>query len=90
MLKLSYWKSKQDRSGKHWAAEIVNFRDRIQKRRRDSPSLNLLIESIYGEVFPVGVKFVSQLRSLPLDASISIEQALDDDWFPKTFQSDEN
>ncbi len=27
LLKLSYWQSEKERSGPHWSAEIVNFRD---------------------------------------------------------------
>jgi hypothetical protein len=90
LLKLSYWESEKDRSGKHWAAEIVNFRYQIHKRLKDSPSLNPAMESIYAEVFPVAVKSVSQLCSLPLDARISLELALNDNWFPETSPLDRN
>ena len=82
LLKLSYWEGEKERSGNHWAAEIVNFRYQIHRRLKDSPSLKVKLESIYAEVFPVAVKSVSKLFSLPSDAHISLEQALDDDWFP--------
>ncbi|MEM8779505.1 MAG: DUF29 domain-containing protein [Cyanobacteria bacterium P01_G01_bin.49] len=86
LLKLSYWEFEKDRSGNHWAAEIVNFRYQINKRLKDSPSLKPTVESIYNEVFPVAVKSVSQLFLLPSDAHISLENALDDDWFPNSEQ----
>ncbi len=83
LLKLSYWESEKEISGNHWAAEIVNFRYQIHTLLRDSPSLKPAMESIYSEVFPVAVKSVSKLFSLPSDANVSLEQALDDDWFPQ-------
>ena len=82
LLKLSYWEGEKERSGNHWASEIVNFRYQIHKRLKESPSLKSKLESIYTEVFPVAIKSVSKLFSLPPDAHISLEQALDDDWFP--------
>jgi hypothetical protein len=84
LLKLSYWESEKERSGNHWAAEIVNFRYQINKRLKDSPSLNPALESMYAEVFPVALKSVSKLFLPPSDAHISLKQALDDDWFPET------
>lgn len=53
LLKLSYWESEKALSGNHWASEIVNFRYQINKRLKESPSLNPAMESIYAEVFPV-------------------------------------
>lgn len=82
LLKLSYWEAEKERSGNHWASEIVNFRYQINKRLKESPSLKTQMESMYAEVFPVAVKSVSKLFGLPPDAHISLKQALDDDWFP--------
>jgi len=82
LLKLAYWESEKDRSGNYWAAEIVNFRYQINKRIKESPSLKPALESMYAEIFPIAIKSVSQLFSLPSDAHISLTQALDDDWFP--------
>ena len=81
LLKLSYWQDEKERSGKHWAAEIVNFRAQIQHRLEDSPSLKPELEAMYAKAYPVAVKSVSQLFSLPKDAHISLEHALDEDWF---------
>jgi len=82
LLKLSYWESEKDRSGNYWAAEIVNFRYQINKRIKESHSLKPALESMYAEIFPIAIKSVSKLFSLPSDAHISLTQALDDDWFP--------
>jgi hypothetical protein len=37
---------------------------------------------MYDKVYPVAIKSVSQLFSLNSDAHISLEQILDDNWFP--------
>lgn len=83
LLKLSYWESEKERNGNHWKSEIVNFRYQVHKRLKESPSLRPELESIYTEIFPVAIKSVSQLFSLPIDVYISLEKTLDNDWFPK-------
>jgi hypothetical protein len=81
LLKLFYWEVEKEHSGNHWAAEIVNFRAQIQHRLEDSPSLSPELEAMYAKAYPVAVKSVSKLFSLPNDAHISLKQALDEDWF---------
>jgi hypothetical protein len=83
LLKLSYWESEKERNGNHWKSEIVNFRYQIHKRLKESPSLRPELESIYAEIFPVAIKSVSQLFPLSIDAYISLEKTLNNDWFPK-------
>ncbi|MCA2693958.1 MULTISPECIES: DUF29 domain-containing protein [unclassified Microcystis] len=82
LLKLAYWQEEKKRSGNHWAAAIVNFRAQIQQRLEDSPSLRPELAAMYDKVYPVAIKSVSQLFSLNSDAHISLEQTLDDNWFP--------
>ncbi|GBF53883.1 hypothetical protein N0824_01740 [Microcystis sp. 0824] len=83
LLKLAYWQEEKKRSGNHWAAAIVNFRAQIQHRLEDSPSLRQELAAMYDKVYPVAIKSVSQLFSLNSDAHISLEQTLDDNWFPQ-------
>ena len=83
LLKLAYWQEEKKRSGNHWAAAIVNFRAQIQQRLEDSPSLRPELAAMYDKVYPVAIKSVSQLFSLNSDAHISLEQTLDDNWFPQ-------
>ena len=83
LLKLAYWQEEKKRSGNHWAAAIVNFRAQIQHRLEDSPSLRSELAAMYDKVYPVAIKSVSQLFSLNSDAHISLEQILDDNWFPR-------
>lgn len=82
LLKLSYWEEEKERVGNHWASEIVNFRAQIQTRLEDSPSLRSQLPSLYEKAYPVAVKSVSKLFSLPPNAEITLDQALDEDWFP--------
>ena len=82
LLKLSYWESEKQLSGNHWAAEIVNFRSLIHTRLEDSPSLRPQLEAIYDKAYPVAIKSVSKLFSLPPESQITLSQALDEDWFP--------
>jgi len=83
LLKLSYWESEKERNGNHWKSEIVNFRYQVHKRLKESPSLRPELESIYTEIFPVAIKSISQLFPLPIDAYISLEKTLDNEWFPE-------
>ncbi|MCZ8046944.1 MAG: DUF29 domain-containing protein [Microcystis aeruginosa K13-05] len=82
LLKLAYWQEEKKRSGNHWAAAIVNFCAQIQHGLEDSPSLRPELAAMYDKVYPVAIKSVSQLFSLNSDAHISLEQILDDNWFP--------
>ncbi len=82
LLKLCYWDSERDYSGNHWASDVVNFRYQIKKRLTEFPSLKPKLEAIHEEVLSVAIKSVATLCSLPSDAYISLENALDEDWFP--------
>ncbi|MEQ9232957.1 DUF29 domain-containing protein [Coleofasciculus sp. E2-BRE-01] len=81
LLKLSYWEAEKEYSRNLMAAEIVNFRAQIQQRLEDSPSLKPELDAMYAKAYPVAIKSVSKLFSLPKDTHISLEQALDEDWF---------
>lgn len=82
LFKLAYWQSEKSHSGNYWASEIVNFRYQIRKRLQESASLKSAMSEIDAETLPVAIKSVSKLFPLPPNADISLEQALDDDWFP--------
>ncbi len=82
LLKLKYWKSEQERNKKHWRAEIVNFRILLDKRLKDSPSLKAKLEDIYQDIFPGCQRSVGQLCDLPEEVELSLEQVLDENWYP--------
>lgn len=83
LLKLSYWEEEKERVGNHWASEIVNFRAQIETRLEDSPSLRSQLPALYEKAYPVAVKSVSKLFSLPPNAEITLSQTLDENWFPE-------
>ncbi len=82
LLKLKYWKSEQERNKKHWRAEIVNFRILLDKRLQDSPSLKAKLDEIYQDVLPGCKRSVAQLFDLPEEVELSLEQVLDENWYP--------
>ncbi len=82
LLKLKYWQAEQERNKKHWRSEIVNFRILLNKRLQDSPSLKAKLEEIYQEVFPGCKRSVAQLFELPEEVELSLEQVLDENWYP--------
>ena len=63
-------------------SEIVNFRILLDKRLQDSPSLKAKLEDIYQEVFPGCKRSVAQLFDLPEEVDLSLEQVLDENWYP--------
>jgi hypothetical protein len=88
LLKLHYWESERDYNANHWQAEITTFRFQLSKYLSDSPSLKRYLEQIFGECYGAALRSVSRamgvkLGSLPEEAIATLEQALDDDWFPK-------
>ena len=82
LLKLKYWEGERERNGKHWRSEVVNFRLLLHKRLKESPSLKVKIAEIYAEIFPGCKRSVEQLFELPKQASLDLEQVLDENWFP--------
>ncbi len=82
LLKLSYWEAEKKQSSSHWAAEVVNFRAQIQNLLEDSPSLKNELAGMYIKAYSVASKSISKLFDLPENTHISLEQCLDEDWFP--------
>jgi (2Fe-2S) ferredoxin len=51
LLKLTYWESERDYNGKHWKAEIRNFRIELQDLLKDSPSLKPYLVSVFSDCY---------------------------------------
>ncbi len=79
---MSYWDSEKERNNRHWASEVVNFRAQIESRLEDSPSLRRELPTFYKRAHSTAIKSVSQLFAIADDACISLDNALDDNWFP--------
>ena len=83
LLKMSYWDAEKERKYNHWASKVVNFRAQIENQLEDSPSLKRELPAFYQRAHATAIKSVSKLFVLPDEAIISLENTLDDDWFPQ-------
>jgi Domain of unknown function DUF29 len=88
LLKLKCWDSERERNQGHWQGEIRTFRRQIKKSLKDSPSLKPYILEIFDECYQDARKEASDRSELPLDIFpltpiASLEQILDENWFPK-------
>jgi hypothetical protein len=87
LLKLTYWTGEKARNEGHWKGEIRNFRRQIIKEVKDSPSLKPYILEIFDECYLSARKNASDrsqltLYTFPAIPIGSLEQILDEDWFP--------
>ena len=82
LLKLKYWEIEKDRNQKHWQSEVVNFRVLLHKRLKESPSLKANLPEIYTETLENSKRSVSKLFDLPEQIELTLNQVLDEDWFP--------
>ena len=81
ILKLRFWESERERNYKHWKAEVVNFRNRIQRLLKRSPSLKKYMDEIYAEVYQDAVDSRKIEFDIPEDNFIGLEQILKKDYF---------
>ena len=87
LLKLAYWQAEFSRNQSHWKGEIVNFRKQIQDQLENSPSLKPYLRQIFEKCYQDGREIASTRSDLPLStfpekAIASLEQVLDENWFP--------
>ena len=88
LLLLEYWNSEYERNRNHWRSEIVSFRNQINDRMTTNFS-NYLSENLLF-IYRKARRYViekSTLDTFPKSCPYSLDQLLDEDWFP---QSDEN
>ena len=88
LLKLKCWNSERERNQGHWKGEIRTFRIQIKDELKDSPSLKPYILEIFDQCYQDARKLVSDRSELPLDIFpltpiASLEQILDENWFPE-------
>ena len=81
LLKINYWHSEKERNYKGWKKEVRNFRLEIQAILNDSPSLKNYLPEIFGKKWNDALKNVSDDFKVPEDAKITLEQALDENFF---------
>ncbi|MCC5605404.1 DUF29 domain-containing protein [Nostoc sp. CHAB 5834] len=88
LLKLTYWDVERERNEGHWKGEIRTFRREIKDELKDSPSLKPYILEIFDECYQDARKEASDRSQLPIDTFPvtiigSLEQILDENWFPE-------
>jgi hypothetical protein len=80
---LQYWDSESDRNSNHWQAEVVGFRTQLNYRITTN-FRNYLTEEL-DKIYRNAVKYVSKksgLNTFPQQCPYTLEQLLDEDWFP--------
>jgi hypothetical protein len=92
LLKLKYWDMERERNEGNWKGEIRAFRREIKDELKDSPSLKPYILEIFDECYQQAKAEASDRSQLPLDTFPttpigSLEQILDDNWFPEYYTS---
>ena len=88
LLKLGYWQSELEYNQRGWKNEIRNFRRAIKKIIADSPSLQPYLIEIFNNSFQEArisfIELSGMAENLVSLAPIcTIEQALNEDWFPE-------
>ena len=85
LLLIEYWESEKINRC-HWAAEIINFRSELETDMTTNfkKHLDLVKENIYQKA----LKYVTKKTELnkilfPIQCPYSLEQLLNDDWFPQ-------
>ncbi len=81
ILKLKYWEQNRDRNYKHWQVEVVNFRNRIKRLLKRSPSLKRYMEEIYIEVYQDAVDSQKIEFDIPEDNFIELEKIMEKNYF---------
>ncbi|WP_414550291.1 DUF29 domain-containing protein [Anabaena sp. CCY 0017] len=89
LLKLKCWDTERERNQGHWKGEIRTFRRQIQDELKDSPSLKPYILEIFDQSYQEARKEASDRTQLILDIFPlipigSLEQILDENWFPES------
>ncbi len=84
LLLLEYWTAEYHHNYRHWQSEVISFRIQIN-RRMTTNFHNYLAEnlSIIYEKACKYVKVKSGLDTFPQECPYTIEQLLDEDWFPQ-------
>lgn len=81
LLKLSYWESEKERNYRHWKAEVINFRNRINRLLKRNPSFHKYMKEIYPEIFQDVLKSSKAEFEIKEGAKITLEFAMDENYF---------
>jgi Domain of unknown function DUF29 len=81
------WQYQPQRRRRGWERSCLNARDEIDRRLRRNPSLRGQVAHFITDIYPKARRLAQAETSLPLatfpeDCPWSVEQVLDDDFFP--------
>lgn len=84
LLLIEHWQS-ESINCRHWAAEIINFRSELETDM--TTNLSKYLESVKKNIYQKALQYVSQKTGLnktifPNQCPYTLEQLLDEDWFP--------
>jgi hypothetical protein len=87
LLKVKYCEAERESCFRGWDVEISNFRLQIQKRLKESPSLNQYLQEVYGEEYHNGRKLFLKASGLdtstvPEEPVFTLAEAIAEDWLP--------
>ncbi|MGI0479601.1 DUF29 domain-containing protein [Geminocystis sp. CENA526] len=83
LLLIQYWEEERDRNDHHWCSEVTSFRDQINDRMTKN-FYNYLGENRV-LIYRKARKYVidkSGINTFPKQCPYSLDQLLDEDWFP--------
>ena len=86
-LKLAYLESEREYNQAGWKGEIRNFRVRIKRLLKDSPSLKPYLAEIIEECYQDSKRITCDKMQIsteqfPSDSIADLEQILDENWLP--------
>ncbi|MBF2057760.1 MAG: DUF29 domain-containing protein [Cyanobacterium sp. T60_A2020_053] len=88
LLLLNYWEREYERNCHHWQYEIANFRDQLNGRL--TANLTKSVTEDFNKIYQKALKKVNiktdYTLNLPTQCPYTLEQLLDDDWFPENKQ----
>ena len=88
LLLVEYWHSEYERNARHWQDEIDSFRYQLNDRL--TTNLTRYLEENLAKTYQRALKRVNNKTgnnlNLPQQCPYSLEQLLDEDWFPKKYE----
>jgi ABC-type phosphate transport system auxiliary subunit len=81
ILKLQYWDEQKEQNTRHWQAEVVNFRNRIKRLLKRSPSLKNHMTEVYTEIYQDAVASRKREFDIPENNNMNLEEILKEDFF---------
>jgi len=86
ILLLQYWEQEYARNYRHWRGEIIVFRDDLNNSL--TTTLKNKLDDELERIYHVSIKLVIEktglsLERLPDNCPYSLEQLLDDSWYPE-------